>query len=65
MTNLADLARFSFDVHDPGRILQLKEHNIANWVISHAIFMTSRDRTMRAHRYPLDKDRYTEPVYSG
>lgn len=27
---------------------------------SHGIFMTSRDRRMRVHRFPLNKEDYTE-----
>ena len=65
MRTLDELTDFSFDVHSPGRILQMDRCNIANWATCHAIFMTSRDRRMRVHEYPLNKERYTEVVYSG
>lgn len=56
---------FSFNVHAPGRILQMPGANIADWMTSHAIFMTAADRRMRVHPFPLDKDRYTEVAYRG
>ena len=63
MRTLNELIDFSFDVDAPGRLLQSEDHNIADWVTSNAIFMTSRDRYMRVHAYPLAKDRYTEVAY--
>ena len=63
MRTLNELIDFSFDVDAPGRLLQSEGHNIADWVTSNAIFMTSRDRCMRVHSYPLDKDQYTEVAY--
>ena len=65
MRTLEELVDFSFDVHAPGRILQMPGANIANWLTSHAIFLTSRDRRMRVHPYPLEKERYTEVAYAG
>ncbi len=64
MRTMDELIDFSFDVHAPGRILQVPEYNIADWVTTHAIFMTSKDRKMRVHRYPLEKDQYTEITYA-
>ncbi|GEM_PF-3072113 len=64
MKTLNEFMDFSFDMHAPGRILQVEGYNIANWITSHAIFMTNRDRRVRVHAYPLEKDRYTEVVYA-
>ena len=63
LKTIEDLIDVSFDVHAPGRILQMEGTNIADWATSHAIFMTSRDRKMRVHTYPLDKERYTGVVF--
>lgn len=63
MRTFEDLIDFSFDVHAPGRILQMPGANIADWMTSHAIFLTAADRRMRVHPFPLDKDRYTEVAY--
>ena len=63
MRTMQDLVDFSFDVKAPGQILQDEGYCIANWLTSHAMFMTSRDRRMRVHRYPLEKERYTEVAY--
>jgi hypothetical protein len=60
MKTIDELVDFSFDVNAPGRILQLEGYNVANWITSHAIFATSRDRKMRVHAYPLDKEKYDE-----
>ena len=64
MRTVNELIDFSFDVHTPGRILQAPEYNIANWVTSHAIFMTSKDQKMRVHTRPLEKDQYIEITYA-
>lgn len=64
MRTVDELIDFSFDVHAPGRILQVPEYNIADWVTAHATFMTSRDRKMRVHTLPLEKDQYTEITYA-
>ncbi len=63
MATLDELIDFSFDVHAPGRILQVGGHNVADWVTSHALFMTARDRKMRVYAWPLDKERYDEVRY--
>jgi hypothetical protein len=63
MRTMNELIDFSFDVPAPGRILQAPGYNVADWATSHAIFMTSRDRKVRIHTYPLDKGRYTEVAY--
>ena len=60
LRTVQELVDFSFDVHAPGRILQMPERNIGNSATSHGIFMTSRDRRMRVHRFPLNKEDYTE-----
>ena len=60
METIDELVDFSFDVHAPGRLLQVEAYNVANWITSHAIFATSRDRKMRVHTYPLDKQTYVE-----
>jgi uncharacterized protein Usg len=60
MGTLKEFVDFSFDVDAPGRIVQMEGRNISNWVSSHAVFMTSGDRRLRVHAYPLDKNRYTE-----
>ena len=65
MSTLEELIDFTFDVHAPGRILQMPGANIANWMTSHAIYMTAADRRMRVHPFPLNKDRYTEVAYRG
>ena len=65
MRTLEELIDFSFDVDAPGRILQKEDTCIANWMTSHAFFMTSRDRRMRAYAYPLAKDQYSEIEYAG
>ena len=62
MRTMEELIDFSFDVHAPGRILQMPERNIDNWATSQAIFMGSRGRKMRVYEYPLEEDRYTEMV---
>lgn len=59
MRTVSELTDFSFDVHAPGRILQSPETNIGSWFTTHGIFMTSWDRKLRVHRYPLEKDRFT------
>lgn len=46
LRTMQELVDFSFDVHAPGRILQMPERNIGNSATSHGIFMTSRDRRM-------------------
>lgn len=63
MWTFQDLIDFSFDVYEPGRLLQLEGHNISDWLTSHAFFMTNQDRRMRVYTYPLEKDRYVEAVY--
>ena len=63
MRTVSELVDFSFDVHEPGRILQSPETNIGNWYTTHGIFMTSRDRKLRVHRYPLEKGKFTEMAY--
>ena len=54
-STLEELIDFAFDVHAPGRILQMPEANIANWMTSHAIFMTSVDRVWGYTRFPSTK----------
>ena len=63
MRTVDELVDFSFDVHAPGRLLQAPETNIGNWYTTHGIFMTSRDRKIRVHRYPLEKEWFTEMAY--
>ncbi len=60
MKTLDELIDFSFDVHAPGRLLQMGEYNIEHWVTSHAVFMRCKDRKMRVYTCPLDKEEYTE-----
>lgn len=63
MRTVDELTDFSFDVHAPGRILQSPETSIGNWHTTHGILMTSRDRKLRVHRYPLEKGQFTEMAY--
>ena len=63
MKSIGDLIEFSFETQEPGRILQFDGFNIGNWSTSHALFMTSRDRTARIFQYPLEKDRSTTVRY--
>jgi hypothetical protein len=63
LRTMQDLIDYSFDVQEPGRLLQIEGYNIANWMTSHAAFVTSRDRKMRVYTYPLDKGQYTEVAY--
>jgi hypothetical protein len=63
MTSIEELIDFSFDVEAPGRILQSPGYNIGDWTTVYAVFMNSRDRSMRVHTYPLVKETYTEVKY--
>ena len=57
MKHLQEFMDLSFDEHLPGRIIQTTGRNIANWQSVNACFITSRDRTIRFHGYPPEKDR--------
>lgn len=63
MRTVNKLTDFSLDVHAPGRFLQSPETNIGGWFTTHAVFMTSRDRKLRVHRYPLERERFTVMTY--
>lgn len=59
MRTLEEFIDFSFDVYAAGRLLQVEDY-FSKRITTHALFMTARDRKMRAHTYPLDKTIYTE-----
>ncbi len=63
MKTMRDLIDFSFDVHAPGRILQMPDRNIGNIISCQVVFATAKDRKMRLYLHPLDKSGYKEFCY--
>ena len=62
MRAVDELIDFSFDVYAAGRLLQVEDY-FSNRITCHALFMTSRDRKMRAYTYPLDKTVHTDVAF--
>ena len=60
MKTLEELIDFSFDVHAPGRILQMPDRNIGNMVSCQIVFATVKDRRARVYLHPIDKGDYEE-----
>ncbi len=63
MKTMQDLVDFSFDVHAPGRILQMLDLNVGNLISCQVMFATVRDRSMRLYLHPIEKDDYEEFRY--
>ncbi|NSW89095.1 MAG: hypothetical protein HPY74_00180 [Firmicutes bacterium] len=58
METMDEMIDFSYEKGWPGRILQIQGLNIGDWLTYSASFVKSRDKSIRYHNYPLDKDRY-------
>lgn len=56
MERMEDFIAFSYEKGWPGRIIQIKDQNIANWVTFSASFVRAKDKSIRYYRYPLNKD---------
>lgn len=63
MRTLDELIDFSFDVHAPGRLVQLPERNVGDMISCYVGFLTPRDRTMRWHLHPVSKGEYQASRY--
>jgi len=63
MKTMEELVDFSFDVHAPGRILQMPDRNVGNLVSCQVVFATMRDRRMRLFLQPIEKGRYEQFQY--
>lgn len=56
MERMEDFIAFSYEKGWPGRIIQIKDQNIASWVTFSASFVRAKDKSIRYYRYPLNKD---------
>ena len=63
MKSMQELVDFSFDVHAPGRILQMAGRNVDDLISCQVMFASARERMMRIHLHPLGKDEYEEFRY--
>lgn len=63
MRALAELIDFAFDVHAPGRLVQLPGRNLGDLISCQVVFASTRQRTLRLHLHPVDKSTYEEFQY--
>ena len=63
MRSMQELVDFSFDVHAPGRILQMSGLNVDDLISCQVMFASARERAMRIYLHPLGKDEYEEFRY--
>jgi len=63
MRTIDELVDFSFDVHAPGRLIQLPDRNVSNMISCQVAFITGQSRAMRLHLHPVKKGDYEEFRY--